>query len=108
MGRDEGDPELTVWGDKSRIDNIRLMGNTDRVVGRIGPVFSVGTEEMFICSKNVEIDASDLTIAVLTFYSRRRKTGQVGRRRRGSQPLAEAKRKHLTWRRLMVCSSDAD
>lgn len=55
------------------------MRNTYRVVGRINPDFSVGLEEMFICSKNVEIDASDFTIVVLTLYSRRRKTGRVGR-----------------------------
>lgn len=43
------------------------MRNTYRVVGRINQDFSVGLEEMFICSKNVKIDASDLATVVLTF-----------------------------------------
>lgn len=51
--------------------------NTHRAVGRINPDSSVGLEEMFICSKNIEIDAPELTIVVLTFYSRRRKSGSA-------------------------------
>lgn len=72
-GRGQGGSGTASWGDMLRIDDICHKRNTDRVVGRINPDFSVGPEEMFICSKNVEIDASDLTIVVLTFYSRRRK-----------------------------------